>query len=240
MAKSPFEKVRSLAERRKLFEQVLSEKGQIICKADEDSLFHFLPQSIVSETLLQGEIKAMNHLPREADAEIFGNFSVGSDKFFFHGPMKIMAEEAILPMACSVYRLERRSSLRIRLSSQLGIYAAVVELDRKPVYAIAQFADLSAGGARMFFSDLDSPLGATTRSAALPCRVGDRLKLVLHQKGKAKSLDLVAEVKHTQPAVHLGQMVDHIGIEFMELTQSARNRLLILTIDLQKQLALEP
>ena len=45
-AKAPFEKIRSLVERRKLFEGVIRDGGEILCKADGDLLFNMNPKFI--------------------------------------------------------------------------------------------------------------------------------------------------------------------------------------------------
>jgi hypothetical protein len=236
MAKIPFEKIRSLIDRRKLFEALLREQTEILCKGDDESLFHLKPISIVSDSLIHGWMEPIEELPK-LDTEVLGNFSVGTERFFFHAPLKVMEEEATFHVNCDVYRLQRRSSLRLAVASEYECYVAITESHGKPVYSIAQVADLSAGGARLFFSDIDSPIQAGN-SKAIHLKVGDQFKAVLHL-GRKKNLDVQCQVKHIQQGVHRGAVMDYYGVEFVELTTHSKNRLLSLTMDLQRRMTID-
>ena len=238
MAKSPFEKVKSLVERRKLFEALLREGGDILCKGDGEALFHFKPVSISREGLMSGSMLAIEKT-LEQTGLVLGNFSVIGERFFFSTEFELMKNGEIkFAVSCEVYQLQRRSSIRLHVQQSLGVYLAITEFQNKAIYVIAQIADLSAGGAKIFFSDLDSPVAATANSKNPNFRVGDQFKAILHL-GLKRSLEVQVAVKHIQQAVHLGQIVDHIGIEFIELTSVLRNRLLAMTMDLQHRMISE-
>ncbi len=237
MSKIPFEKIRSLVERKKLFEALLKEQQpEMLCKGDDDTLFHLRPTALLGDSALEGKMEAIEGHPKK-DVEILGNFSVGTERFFIQTQLKVSANGASIPLNCDVYRLQRRASLRLSVNPAYDIYLSVTEAAGKPVYTIAQIADVSAGGARIFFSDVDSPIPASN-SKALNLKVSDRFKGILHF-GNKKTLELQCLVKHTQQAVHRGQVVEHYGIEFVDLTTTLRNRLLSLTMDLQKRMALD-
>jgi hypothetical protein len=237
MAKTPFEKVRSLVERKKLFEALLREQqNEILCKGEDDSLFHLKPTSIIGDQSIQGWMQAIENLPVK-DTEILGNFAIGTERYFFHTTMKIKGEDASFPLSADVFRLQRRSSLRLPLNPDYEMYMAITEFQGRSVYFIAQMADLSAGGTRIFFSDVDAPLQATN-SKSLNLKVNDTFKGILHL-GKKKSLEVQCLVKHTRQAVNRGAVVEHFGIEFVELSVAVKNRLLALTMDLQKRMSVE-
>ncbi len=237
MAKSPFEKVRSLVERKKLFSNLLSEKTEVLCKGEGETIFHFIPTVIVQDSVMQGYVPADQGAP-DTDVEVMGNFSVEGDRYFFRSRLKIDKGEASIDLNCDVYLLQRRASMRLRVPSNLGFYLAITEYNSKPTYLIAQFVDLSAGGARVFFSDVDSPIAAATYANKPPAAVGDKLKAVLHLAPQ-KTIELKCEVKHIQPAVHYGQIVEHLGLEFVDLGRGLRDRLLAASIDLQQKLISE-
>ncbi len=236
MAKIPFEKIRSLVDRRKLFEALLREQTEILCKGDDESLFHLKPISIVGDNLIHGWMDPIESLPK-SDTEVLANFSVGLERFFFHAPMKIINEEASFQINCDVYRLQRRSSLRLAMHSSYEVYMAITGFNSKPVYTVAQVADLSAGGARLFFSDVDSPIQAGN-SKPIDLKVGNQFKAVLHL-GQKKTLDVQCEVKHIQQGVHRGAVTEYYGVEFVDLTPTLKNRLLSMTMDLQRRMTIE-
>lgn len=221
-------------ERKKLFEALLKEQSEILCKGQDESLFYLKPTSIVADSHLQGWLAAIENLPNK-DVEVLGNFTVGTERFFFQAELKVQKDEGRLQLNSDVYRLQRRASVRLHVQPAYGMYLAITEFKGKPVYSIAQIADLSAGGAKIFFSNIDSPVPATVNSDNLGLQVGDQFKAVLHFSNK-KNIDVKAAVKHSQPAVHRGEIVDHIGLEFIDLTPVLKNRLIALTMDLQKRM----
>jgi len=236
MAKTPFEKVRSLIERRKIFEALLHEKTEILCKGEDETLFQLRPVSIVSDTLMHGWMEAIEGLPKK-DTDILGNFTVGSERYFFRTSLKVTGEEGAFNLNSDVFRLQRRSSMRLQVNPIYEMYLAVTELKGKAVYSIAQLADVSAGGARIFFSDVDSPIQAGN-AKVLKLAIQDQFKAILHL-GQKKSLEVQCLIKHTQQAVYRGAVVEHFGIEFVDLTPAVKNRLLSLTMDLQKRMAID-
>ncbi len=236
MGKTPFEKVRSLVERRKIFETLLHEKTEILCKGDDETLFHLHPISIVSDSHIHGWMELIDGLPQK-DCDIIGNFTVGSERYFFQTSLKVADGEAGFLINSDVFRLQRRSSIRLHVNPIYEMYLAITEFKGGAVYSIAQLADVSAGGARIFFSDLDSPIQASN-SKTLNLQLKDRFKAILHL-GSKKSLEVYCEVKHSQQAIYRGSVVEHFGIEFVDLSPAVKNRLLALTMDLQKRMAIE-
>ncbi|MEZ0391994.1 MAG: PilZ domain-containing protein [Pseudobdellovibrionaceae bacterium] len=236
-AKTPFEKVRSLVERKKLFEDLLLEKGEMVCKGEDDSLFYFRPSAIVKDQHIQGWIRAIDQAPK-SDTNVLGNFSIGADRFFFQAAMNISGEEGVFETTCDVFKLQRRATVRLHVQASFGLYMAITELNGKSVYSVAQIADVSAGGARIFFSTVESPIPALGNTSNPGIQMGSRFKAVLNF-GNRKTVDVICEVKHSQQAVHRGVIVEHFGIEFVDFTPGLKNRLLGLTMDLQRRMVYE-
>lgn len=232
MSKLPFEKVRSLIERRKLFEQLIRAGGEIVCKG-EDSLFKLKPTQIQTGTSLQAEIEAIDVAPQE-DLSAIGNFAIEADRYFFSGPLKIRGTQAELPLNCDVFRLQRRATLRITLSPQMGLFIAMTEFQERPVYVTVMVADISAGGARIYFGDLSSQ--GQQKDPGL--KSGSRFKAVIHPPS-TRNIDVLCEVKHLHQSVLNQEAVTQYGIEFIEQTQAQKNRLIALTMDLQRKLVLQ-
>lgn len=232
MTKLPFEKVRSLIERRKLFEQLIRAGGEIICKG-EDSLFKLKPNQILSGTILQAEIEVIDQAPQE-DLSAIGNFAIEADRYFFSGLLKIQGKLAELPLNCDVFLLQRRKTLRLALPAQWGLFLAMTEFHGRPVYISVSATDISAGGARIYFAEL-SGLVSSKDPGLL---AGARFKAVIHPPS-TRTIEVLCEVKHVHHSVMDQQTVTQYGVEFVEQTLAQKNRLLALTMDLQRKLVLQ-
>lgn len=235
MARSPFEKVRSLVERRKLFETLLNERSDILCKGEDESLFHFKPTVLAGDAVMEGWFSAIEKNPT-GNTKVLGNFAVGNEKYFFHAPLKVSGEEGSFEVNCDVFRLQRRASLRLQIPASFGMYIAITEFQGKTMYTVAHIADVSAGGARIFFSEVYAASAGTSKDPGL--RPGDKFKCVLRTSSK-RNLDLYAVVKHSQKSVFHDEIIEQFGIEFVDLTPLLQNRLLGMTMDLQQRLVRE-
>lgn len=234
MARSPFEKVRSLVERKKLFEGLLREQTEILCKGEDDSLFNMKPMVLSGDSALQGFMTPIEKLPSE-DTVILGNFSVGSEKYFFHAPLKIQEEEASFQISCEVFKLQRRNSVRLQIHPTYEMYLAITEFQGKSVYTMAHLSDVSAGGAKIFFSEAQAQMLNLGTSKNPGLRIGDQFKCIL-RTGSKRNLELVSLVKHVQKSVYQDEIIEQYGIEFIELTPLLQNRLVAMTMDLQQRM----
>lgn len=234
MSKTPFDKIRSLVERRKLFEQVIAQQGEITCKGSDDSLFQFKPTEMIDGDFVQGAVVNIEKMP-QIKTDVIGNFAVGTDRYFFTGAFACNGAQGALSANCEVFQLQRRSSFRLSLRPQMGLFMAVIDFQGKPLYLIAHVADISAGGARIYFSETHSTAGISGTSKDPGLKAGARFKAVIHPPS-GKNLEVLCEVKHMQKAVAHDQMVDQFGVEFVDLDHRVKNRLTAMTMDLQQKM----
>lgn len=219
-----------------MLEGLLKENSEMLCKGSDESLFHLKPLMVVEDKELQGLITPIEKAPTD-DIDVMGNFAVGSDRFFLTAPMRVEKDEGSLPLTCEIFKLNRRATVRLHIQPDYGMYMAITEFQGKKLYSVAQIADVSAGGARIFFSKNDPNVQASN-TKKLEIRVGDKLKGVLHFVNN-KTVEVEAEARHIQQAVYMGEIVDHIGLEFVGLQGAVKNRVISLTMDLQKKMVYE-
>ena len=150
--KEPFERIRSIVERRRVFEHILKESGSITCKGSDDSLFLLKPVEILHDGTLIGTAAAIDKLPSR-DVEVIGNFSVQTERYFFRADLKVKSSLFRIPISCDVFKLQRRQSLRVALPPSFPIYLNVREISGKPCLIEGRIAVLSSGGMKIYFGD---------------------------------------------------------------------------------------
>lgn len=234
--KTPFEKIRSLVEKRKYFQELIQRQEAIVCKDDRDHLFSFMPKKIVDESELKGTCVAIDSLP-DKNGNIIGNFGLGEEKFFFHGPMTMQnSSEVTLSIDCDLFKLQRRTHVRLQIEPEVRLHMIITQYKGRSTYIEAQVSDISAGGARIHFPEFpvhSHPGIATARNPGL--RAGEKFMSVVHPPS-GKTIEVMCEVKHQLQSAILGDEMDQFGCEFVELTPLVKNRLLAMSMDLQKKI----
>jgi len=234
--KTPFEKIRSLVERRKYFQELIQRQEVIVCKDERDHLFSFLPKEILEDNELKGSCVAIDSLP-DKNGNIIGNFGIGEEKFFFHGPMTLQNNnEAILAIDCDLFKLQRRTHVRLQVEPEVRLHLIITKYKGRSTYIEAQVTDISAGGVRLHFPEFpihSHPGIATAQNPGL--RAGEKFTAVVHPPS-GKTIEVVCEVKHQIQSAILGDEIDQYGCEFVELTTLVKNRLLAMSMDLQKKI----
>lgn len=234
--KTPFEKIRSLVEKRNYFQELIQRQEAIVCKDDRDHLFSLMPKKIVDESDLQGICVAIDSLP-DKNGNIIGNFGIGEEKFFFHGSMTMQSfSEVTLSIDCDLFKLQRRTHVRLQIEPEVRLHLIITKYKGRSTYIEAQVSDISAGGARIHFPEFpvhSHPGIATARNPGL--RAGEKFMCVVHPPS-GKTIEVMCEVKHQLQSAVLGDEMDQFGCEFIELTPLVKNRLLAMSMDLQKKI----
>lgn len=223
MTKESFEKIRSLVERKHLFEYLIDRGGTIFCKGpQENSLFRFRPKSISPDRLVIGSVQAIDLVP-SVSTDVIGCFPVGRDRYFLLGKLLVRGRSYQLPIALDLYKLQRRQGMRVSVPPHFPIEANLIEVRNRRVATKLNLVDLSNGGMRICFDSLMS------------LRIGDKIKAVLHPTS-GTSIEVTGAVKHIQNIVHNGHKLPQYGIVFIETHNAVKNRLFSLTLDIQQRL----
>lgn len=231
MSKEPFEKVRSLVERKRLFGELMAKNLEVICKGSDDSLFAFFPQKMLSESLVVGEIKEIEKEPTAGDLEIVGNFSVDDERYFLKGSLKVTAFEGILHVNCDIYKLQRRQSNRVLIPEEMKLIFTLKSLDGHIFFINGKFHDISIGGARIYFPPAEkkkSPKGPPGPKA------GMRFEGVIHAPS-GKSIEVDGDIKHV---LKTPEGEEHYGLEIKTDKIVVKNRLMSLVMDIQHKIVI--
>lgn len=221
MADQPFEKIRSLVEKREIFAQALQEKSEFICKVSAEGLLIFHPVTVDREKIVG---TAGDLYTEQGTLNAVGNFSAGPDRYFFSGEIGILGNSITLNFNVDVFKLERRQTMRVAVSEKDRVSINVTEIDGRACFRQAVILDLSAGGFRFYFPD---------EKTGLSLDKDGRIKGVLHLPS-TKTIDFVAVVKHIRTADENGESRRYYGTQFVESTAVA-NRIMGLVLEIQRR-----
>lgn len=222
--KEPFERIKSSRERLELFQKLAQLKLDLLCKADEESLFNFKIQS-VDPKLVRGRVVAVDRVPLKSGQAVM-QVAIEQERFFFSCELELDGNEASFKWDVPIYKLQRRASFRIPIPAELEFNLNLIKWAGKTVFWEARVVDFSDGGVKCFLLDPDRRLQS-----------GDSLTLAMHAY-TGKSLELEAVVRHAQSVVQEGSLTVYYGLEFVNVSPGVKSKLVAMSLDLQRRIVL--
>ena len=220
--KEPFDKIRSVVEKRKLFEQAVLEKSLITCRLDDDTILTFLAHACDKETLMgNSETK----FEQQGLHPVVGILPIGEDRFFFNGSVKVLDQGVTITTDIEIFKLQRRKTLRVAVPINSGLTLNLTNINGKSQLRPAGIVDVSAGGMRIYL--IDETQGALDVHSTIEGTLG---------LPSDKKISFSAQVMHLQMAAILDRKGLHYGISFVNPTTAFTNRMQALTFQMQKQL----
>lgn len=215
--KSPFEKVKSNLEAKRIYERLAAENIEFYCKG-ENAFFTFQSQTFDTEQGLRGQV-LVNEGESPVHERVIVNFTVESDRYYTVSEFLPSGSEGLLIFSGPLYRLERREHYRVSLPESMQRDCNIINCAGKTVFVAAVILDISAGGARL-----------QVLKGKLPgCENGQTLRAVLHLKKKWK-IELDVEVRHLLP----GQRTDVLGVRFIPANPAQGRQLVSVVMELQR------
>ncbi|WP_413558665.1 flagellar brake protein [Bdellovibrio sp. HCB209] len=213
-----FKKVSREDEKVKLFIDLASALGEVLCKGKSETLVklkavHWHSKSKHLECLLESKETLAN------GEEFLGYFFLGGEKYYFEAKATVYQNRCQFQLPPEVFHLQRRQNYRVRIPESYPIYFDVTEINGSPVKIHARLADLSSQGCRLIEKGITTPL-----------KSGDKLEGHLSVKKNAP-IELSAEVRHIKNEDG-SQMV---GLEFSGLSPILENNLFALTLEIHKE-----
>lgn len=217
----PFEKIRSMVEKRGIFTLALQEKAEFICKVTAEELLVFRPVTMDREKLVgtAGEM-----FSEQGSVNAIGNFSAGPDRYFFCGDIGILGNSITLNFTIDLFKLERRQTMRVNVSERDRVSLNVTEINGKPCLREAVIMDISAGGFRFYFPD---------EGTGLVLEKDGKTKGVLHLPS-TKTIEFSADVKHVRAVDEKGSSRRYYGMQFVE-AKGVANRIMGLVMEIQRR-----
>lgn len=224
--KEDFEKIYSYVERRKLFEDLLLTQHDIVCKpADYDGIVNLRVTNVEELNTKVARITAIHSAEQKPESKKqvgLAQFQSGEDRFFFQTVFDFSQAKTTFDVDFDIYLLQRRKSFRVVLNEELKIKMIMINLNGKTEFSDAYVNDISAGGIKAEFIN---------RSLSL--KRNDNLKMnMFFPSGRV--VPISGAVRHVQKDRVTG-FYTH-GIEFVDMDTLTANRMMGLTLDLQRRL----
>lgn len=221
-----FKKV-ALSEKKMLFREVAKEKIQIVVKSlESDETFHLIAvQTERDEALLCHHTADSKDLIK--DQKVISSFTFHDERYYFHTDLIFQNGWSILKINVDLFQLQRRASARIELPDNYDGIFVLAQHAGKPYFIDCRIKDISAGGLRLELLG-DSPA----------LKVGDRMKGTL-KLGKRRPIDFEVEVRFAKKINEDGKVVQTGGVQFLNRDHTIENRLLLMMMDLQRELYLK-
>lgn len=220
MSREIFRKVPN-SEKKALFRQAIDEKTVFFLKGGgEDiviiNLAEFLEHQLLVFQLTEGSPNL------DSNQKVVVNFTIGENRYFFHSTAEIYGSRIHVPAQTDVYILQRRKSPRLEIPTGYPSGLNIIEYRGIVGLIECELMDFSTGGGRAIY-----------RKHLPEFNIGDKLKVVVHLNHR-RPIELEAEVRHV--AHDYLTAVQIFGLQFTNMTQLIENRLLVVFMDLQREL----
>jgi hypothetical protein len=220
-----FKKIGS-SEKRNLLLALIESKVEFVAKGEGVTLFKMTPQVLLREgNILVDLIPPLKPIKYEA---LVVNFNFNNERYFFQSRWTTGPEvgSLALDVTSEFFLLQRRKSPRLEIPQNYVGFMNIYLYQNKTVFLEARLHDFGTGGCRLIFAK-KTPVFIT----------GEPFQGFL-KLGKKSPFDLKCEVRHVfsdQAQTSQGQI---FGVQFIELTSLEQNRLLVIFMDLQRNLFL--
>ncbi|UYL09151.1 PilZ domain-containing protein [Bdellovibrio sp. SKB1291214] len=214
-----FKKLSRDDEKIKLFVDLASAQGEVLCKGKTESLVklkavHWHSKSMHLECLFNST-EILNN-----GEEFLGYFFLGGEKYYFEGTATVYSNRCQFSLPTEMFHLQRRQNYRVRIPQSYQAFFDVTEINGSAANIHCKLGDLSSQGCRLVeklpgtsFKNNDAVKG----------------KLLIN---KNSPIELEAEVRH----VKTEEGYQYIGIEFQKLSAIQENNLFALTMEIHKEL----
>lgn len=210
-----------LSEKKALFKQGAEQKVSYYAKGDSDDLVTlYLDEYVDGKVLIF--IFAENSAKILSNQTLILNFSHGEDRYFFHAPAEVYNNRVHISAELDVYILQRRKTPRLDIPSEYPGGLNIIAYQNKMVMYQCTFLDFSSGGCKVLYP------------AHLPVfKTGDVIRGVIHLNHR-NPVDLQGEIKHHSMDKIAGHQI--FGIQFKLNTTILENKMLVVFMDLQREL----
>ena len=212
------------SEKKELFKLLVSSKVILLIKPEsQDEVLNYQAINFYEGDLL---LKASNdELKLNKPQSCFISFSIDDDRYYCTadvGPLGKNNEGAVLKLSADLYVLQRRKTLRIQIPKNYPGFFNVLEKNTSKVFIEGQLIDFSSGGVKV---------RVIQNKANVELKSGDLVKGSLHLNHR-RPIELEAKIKHIKKENN--SVV--FGAQFTNLTKILENRMMILNMDLHREI----
>ncbi len=220
-SQSNLEAVTLEKDRQRIFEAMASKPLVISALAADRAQFSFELDRVDRGRLFLLLKSPVARLPA-AGEQLTIAFGLAEGQYFARGAIEPATGELfVLPIAESLYRMQRRDNFRAPVPESMSIAFTVPDLGgRKVVFSLA---DLSGGG-----------LGLLAAKGTVPeLKPGDALRGTLLAAGH-EPIEIEAVIRHVWPPDHQG--VVKVGVQCRNLGAERENRLVAIALQIHREI----
>lgn len=210
-----------LSEKKALFRKACFERIIFNVKGEQDEILYLVIDEYVDQKVLIFGYAA-NSPYLLSNQKIVLNFSHGDDRYFMHASAEVIGNRIHVSAENDVYILQRRKSPRLDIPDHYPGGFNIIGYQGKVVMYQCLLKDFGSGGCRVQYKG-HIPL----------FKAGDQIRGVVHLNYR-KPVELDCEIKYhvTNPT----EGTQTFGIQFKLNTTFLENKMLVVFMDLQREL----
>lgn len=214
MPKSPFERIFSLTERRKILSKAVQDKSAVVVKSVSQKIAQLKVEAVDLNLSISGKNPNLSKIGFRDFEKVTILLYQNNDKYFINGKIKLNQDQWTLVIEPQFYRLNRRNSFRILLPEKIDLNFQINQIRNIEVNKQCRLLEFSTGGCRVVFpSEMKLSNGSIVKGFL--------------QFGPGKILSINALVVHSpKPRV--------FGFKFINLNSVTLNRLKMQSIEIQQ------
>lgn len=201
-------------------------KGILLIKGDEEHIFKMIATETRDDKVLAVSYPANENVRMQKSQSVIINFEVNEDRYFFNTNVILEENLMLVDLMPDLFVLQRRKTARIEIPNHYPSQARILEYMGKSVFLEGQVLDFSAGGGRLSIPKTE-PVFMANQELQMSLQFSFR-----------KALIVKAVIRHKFPVVNPGDP-QVFGIQFLELGPQMENKMLMLFMDIQREIFLK-
>ncbi len=221
--KANFFQIHNGDEKWQIWQALVQSGSALTIRMADETILEVFPKNLSQPPSLFLDLGPIQPEKWGDQASISCTFAEGNDHYFYLGDSYLFAGGVRLNLSFDLYRMNQRNHLRVQVPSSVPLHLNITKIESKSVFFEALVSDLSPSGLQVYFVGKEQKLTS-----------GAALVLQLHPPF-GKSFALAGIVCHVHSLVIGNEVIPQYGIQFSNLPASSYQRLLALTMELQKK-----
>lgn len=222
--KNCFSLVDTRSERQRAYKLLIDSDDEIQILLQDKSLINCKGQSLKDNFIILWPHPNLNRV--NSDTDVIVTFALGKEKYFLKTKLLVNSrDQALVDLSQPLYKLQRRTSFRVRVPTGYGARAEIDSINDTHVRVILPIGDLSSGGCSL----------EMTPSLEIKIEKEQNIKGFILVGGKFKK-SFEAIVKHIGNVGSKGSGLIRAGIEFQNVSTSDKEAFMKITMDIQRDM----
>jgi alginate biosynthesis protein Alg44 len=222
-----FKKV-NLSEKKALFRVLQQDRSVLLIKGEEDHIFHMISTEVRDDKILAVTYPSNEPVRMQKSQNVIINFEVSEDRYFFNTNVILAENQMLVDLAPDLFVLQRRKTARIEIPEKYPHQVRILEYLGKGTFVEGVALDFSSGGCRVSVPKHD-PIFRANQEIQVSLQFSFRKAVILR-----------ALIKHKFPSPPDQPDAPQVfGIQFVELNQIMENKMLMMFMDIQREIFLK-